>query len=409
MNIFESAIARLKTAGEAAAIEPALVARLSTPNRSVHASIPVVMDDGSITIFEGYRTQHNNSRGPYKGGIRFHPQVDEHEVKALAFWMAIKCSVANIPLGGAKGGITVDPKKLSQGELQRLSRGYSRAMYDIIGQDQDIPAPDVNTTGQIMAWMLDEYETIARKKVPGTFTGKPLSLGGSQGREAATGQGGANILQYLSKKKGWTPNQTTVAIQGFGNVGYHAARIIQDLGYRVVAVSDSQSGIYNEQGLDIPSVFQFKNTNKTLRGIPDATEISNEELLALPVTVLIPAALENAINNHNVSSIKAQVVIELANGPITADADSILCQQGVVIVPDVLANAGGVVVSYFEWVQNRAQYYWSESEVNQKLDLLLSVAFETVWDASSQYNTDLRGSAYIVALQRLSEAISMTN
>ncbi|MDP2656003.1 MAG: Glu/Leu/Phe/Val dehydrogenase [bacterium] len=407
MNIFESALSQIKKAGTSVMIDPDMIARLSVPDKRIHVSIPVQMDDGTVQIFQGYRTQYNNARGPYKGGVRFHPKVDENEVNALALWMTIKCAVANIPLGGAKGGITVDPKRLSQGELERLSRGYSKAMYDLIGPDQDIPAPDVNTNEQIMAWMLDEYENIARHKLPGAFTGKPLALGGSLGREAATGQGGANILRYLAKKKNWTPQETTVAIQGFGNVGYHGARLIQDLGYKVVALSDSRSAIYNEEGLDVSAAHVYKQQTNGLSGFPDARDLKNDELLSLPVSVLIPAALENAINDDNVSNIKASVIIELANGPVSNTADAVLAHNDVMVVPDVLANAGGVIVSYFEWVQNKTQQYWSEDDVHHRLDSLLFDAFEDVWNVSVQHNTSLREAAYIVAIKKIVDALAL--
>jgi glutamate dehydrogenase len=351
--------------------------------------------------------QYDDSRGPFKGGIRFHPQVDIDEVKALAFWMVMKCSVAGIPLGGGKGGITVDPKKLSEKEIEQLSRAFVRALAGNIGSRIDVPAPDVNTNGQIMAWMIDEYEHAVGKHDLGAFTGKPIALGGSQGREAATGRGGLFVLQDLVNKLGMKPSDTTVAVQGFGNVGQFGALLMQEAGFKIVALSDSKNGIYNESGIDVMKAMEYKKKNKVLVGFDGCKEISNDELLLLPVNVLVPAALENQVRADNAGQIKAKIIMELANGPLTPEADDILHVMGVKVIPDILANAGGVTVSYFEWVQNLNNDCWDETFVNHKLKIIMDRSFEDVWEKHEELNIDMRTAAFVVALERIAEATKL--
>ncbi|MAZ77630.1 MAG: glutamate dehydrogenase [Legionellaceae bacterium] len=378
-------------------------------------TVPVRMDNGSLAFFHGYRVQHSNIRGPGKGGIRFHPQVDLDEVKSLAFWMTMKCAVLGLPYGGAKGGVCVDPKKLSRLEVERLSRGFIKQLADFIGPDVDIPAPDVYTNSMIMGWMMDEYSRIARHKVPAVITGKPISLGGSEGRDDATGRGAYYCIKELEKRSSWKANQKRVAIQGFGNAGQHVAELLFKDGYKIVAVSDSKGGVYHPDGFDIPSLIHAKNDSRELKAVYcdesvceeiDAKKITNEELLELDVDILIPAALENQITSENVEKIKAPCIVEVANGPIEASADDYLSKKGTIIIPDILANAGGVTVSYFEWVQNRSGYYWSLSEVHQKLKKMMSTAFEQVFEISDKQKIDMRTAAYVVALNRLGEAVA---
>jgi glutamate dehydrogenase/leucine dehydrogenase len=369
-------------------------------------SIPVKMDDGSTKFFEGYRVQYSSARGPYKGGIRFHPETNLDEVRALAFWMSIKTAVGNVPMGGGKGGVTVDPKQLSPRELERLSRGFVRALYPILGPKMDVPAPDVNTTPQIMAWMIDEYKKITKDTTGAAFTGKPLENGGSEGRGVATGMGGYYVFEALHKKIS-LPKHVTVAIQGMGNVGGHAAEIFTAHGHKVLAMSDSKGGIYNEKGLDPKEVEHYKKEHHSLAGFPGAKHVTNAELLTLPVDVLIPAALENQITAGNAEKIKARLVLELANGPTTPEADDILVRKGVVVVPDVLANAGGVIVSTFEWQQNLARAHWSEKKVLKKLKENLSAATSTIYKRASALKTDMRTAAFIVALERIQKALKV--
>ncbi len=360
------------------------------------------MDDGSLNVYEGYRVEHNNARGPYKGGIRFHHDTDINEVKALAFWMSLKCAVANIPMGGGKGGVTVDPKKLSKAELERLSRGWARGMADILGPQKDVPAPDVNTTPEIMGWMVDEFEKITGDKTKATFTGKALDNGGSEGRGAATGMGGWYVFNALAPKYGIAPG-ATVVVQGFGNVGGHAAHIFTDNGYKVIAISDSKGGVVNEAGLDITALENWKKEKGTLEGFPGTRTVTNKELLELPCDILIPSALENQITFDNAPHIKAKFVLELANGPITPEADEILYDRGIPVVPDILANSGGVTVSTFEWEQNLKGEHWSETDVNAKLLEILNRESLAIYEKSVAVKTDLRRSAFIVALERIAK------
>ena len=405
MSVFANALKQLKQAQVYAKIPAAILEQLKRPERILQFSFPVAMDDGTIRVFEGYRVQYSSARGPYKGGLRYHPQTNLDEVKALAFWMAVKCAVVGIPLGGGKGGITVDPKKLSVGELERLTRAFVRRLAPFIGPEQDVPAPDVNTTPEIMAWVRDEYERVVGKKVPGVVTGKPLNFGGLAGRTPATAQGGMYVLAEVMEKLKLKPKQVTVAVQGMGNVGGIMAQLLHQAGFRVVAMSDSQSGIYNSKGLDVPIVERFKKQTGSLKNFPGAKLVTNAKLLELPVTILIPAALENQITEKNATRIKAKVVFELANGPTTPEADIKLARRKIIVVPDVLANAGGVTVSYFELVQNLQQYYWSEGEVMAKLKPIMVTAFKQIWQRAEQLKVTLRTAAFVIALERIGQAI----
>lgn len=405
INPFKSGLQQLEKAAKLMDLSPMVRERLQRPKREIHVSIPVRMDNGSVKVFEGYRVQYDDSRGPFKGGIRFHPDADIDEVKALSFWMTFKCAVVGIPLGGGKGGVTVDPKKLSLGELERLARGFVRALYNDIGPNKDVPAPDVYTTPQIMAWMMDEYELIKGQHLPGVITGKPLSIGGSEGRGYSTAQGGVYVTLELAKqmklKKG-----ATVAIQGFGNAGSYMAKLLVKKGYKIIAVSDSRGGIVNEAGLDPVKVEQHKQKTGSVMGFAGAKKtVTNEQLLTVACDILVPAALENVITADNAGKIKAKAIVELANGPVTPEADEKLYKKGVICVPDILANAGGVTVSYFEQVQNFYMHYWSEKEVLAKLEPIMVDSFNAVWKTKQQYKCDMRTAAYIVSARRIEEAM----
>lgn len=377
------------------------------PERELKVSIPVEMDDGSIKVFEGYRVQHSSSRGPCKGGIRYHQDVDIDEVKALAAWMSLKCAVVNIPYGGAKGAVKVNPKELSKSELKRLTRRYTAMILPLIGPDKDIPAPDVNTNAEIMGWIMDTYSMFKGYTVPGVVTGKPVDIGGSLGRREATGRGVMFMTREILHRLGMPVMGTRVAVQGFGNVGSIAAKLLYNEGCKVVAISDVSGGVYCKSGLNIDKIQQFLGTNgKLLADYEEAgvTHISNEELLTVDTDVLIPAALENQINEHVAQKVKASIIIEGANGPTTVDGDKILEKNGKVVVPDILANAGGVVVSYFEWVQNIQSLMWDEEEVNRALEKIMIRAFNEVWDKTRAKQTTLRMGAYMVAIERLVKA-----
>ena len=391
------------------------IEHLKYPQASLAVSIPVRMDDGSLKVFQGYRVRYDNTRGPTKGGIRYHPNVSMDEVQSLAFWMTFKCAVLNLPFGGAKGGITLNPKALSRMELERLSRGYINAIADFIGPDIDIPAPDVYTNPMIMGWMMDQYSIIQRKITPAVVTGKPISMGGSLGRDTATAMGAFFVIERIMSKLDRNPQETTVAVQGFGNAGSVIADLLSKAGYKVVAVSDSQGAIYAKQGLDIPSIRQYKLSSKgikavycqdTVCNIVEHESLTNEELLALDVDILVPAALENQITEANVHNIKAKYIFEVANGPISSTADEILAEKQVLVVPDILTNAGGVTVSYFEWVQNRSGLYWTIDEVNQKLHQKMVEETEHIWKIAQDLSISMRTAAYIHALNRLGEAIN---
>lgn len=404
-NPFENALAQLDRATKVKPMDASFLAKLHVPEREIRISIPVTMDDGSTRIFEGYRVQYNSARGPYKGGIRYHHETNIDEVKALAFWMALKTAVANIPMGGGKGGVTVNPKELSKGELERLSRGWVRRMYPVLGPQKDVPAPDVNTTPEIMVWMTDEFQKLTGDKTGATFTGKPVDKGGSEGRGLATGMGGFFVFEALREAAG-LPAQLRVAIQGMGNVGGNAAKIFKEHGHTVIAMSDSKGGIYKADGLDPDAVEAFKKEHGSLAGFPGAKDVSNAELLELETDVLIPAALENQITEKNAGNVKAKLVLELANGPTTPEADDILFGRGITVVPDILANAGGVAVSTFEWEQNLKGEHWTEEAVNAKLKDILARESKGIWDKAAELKTDLRRSAFIVALTRIEEAMS---
>lgn len=412
--MFELAKQRLDPVFKHIELNEEVMERLSVAKRSIIASIPVRMDDGSLKIFTGYRVQYDDTRGPTKGGIRFHPRVNLDEVTSLSFWMTVKCAVAGLPFGGAKGGVTVNPKDLSKLELQRLSRGYIRAFADVLGPSQDIPAPDVYTNSTIMGWMSDEFNTISRQQVPAMITGKPIHLGGSKGRESATGQGALFTLNEYARRKGLATTDVTVAIQGFGNAGYHFARLAHNSGYRIVCVSDSQGAIYSQTGLNIESIHNFKTQSNKLASVYcdgsvcnmlDYDVMTNDELLELNVDVLVLAALENQVTQLNAENIQAKTVLEIANGPVTPQADEILEKKGIDVIPDVLANSGGVVVSYFEWVQNRSGLYWSEHEVVRKLKKIISKESNIIFDLSMKYQCSLRTAAYIHGIERLAGAI----
>ena len=415
-SLLSDANRRLERALKYAHISDDASERLKFPKASLKVSIPVRMDDGSLRVFEGYRVRYDDTRGPTKGGIRFHPNVTMDEVQSLAFWMTFKCAAVNLPFGGAKGGITLNPKELSKFELERLSRGYVNAIADFIGPDVDIPAPDVYTNPMIMGWMMDQYSIIRRKLSPAVITGKPLGMGGSQGRNTATGTGAFYVLAAMMRKFPKPAQETTVAVQGFGNAGSVIARRLFDAGYKVVAVSDSRGGVYCDRGLDIPSIQQFKVSTRSVQAvycegtvcnlISDYETLTNEALLTLDVDILVPAALENQITAANAAAVKAKYIFEVANGPITSGGDRILEEQGVYVFPDILVNAGGVTVSYFEWVQNRSGLYWSEAEVHERLKSKIVEEAEEIWQVSQEFAVPMRTAAYIHALERLETAHS---
>ncbi len=409
-NLNPFAIAQMQFDEAAAVLEldSAMHKFLREPIREFHFSIPVRMDDGETETFRGFRVQYNDARGPSKGGVRFHPDETIDTVRALAAWMTWKTAVADLPLGGAKGGVICEPRTLSQGELERLSRGYMRAVARFVGLTQDVPAPDVQTNPQIMAWMLDEYETLVGHHEPGVITGKPQVLGGSAGRAAATAMGGIFTIREAAEALDLPLEGATCAIQGYGNVGSHAHRLAQEVGkLKVVAISDELGGIYNERGLDIKVVQTHYREAGTVMGCPDTEPLSNEELLELEVDILIPAAIENQITSKNASEIKARIVAELANGPTTPRADKILYDKGAYVIPDFLCNAGGVTVSYFEMVQNAYQYRWDESMINERLDHKMTTAFRAVHEMALAKRINNRIAAYLVAVERVAEAVHL--
>jgi glutamate dehydrogenase/leucine dehydrogenase len=381
---------------------------LAKPKRVLTVSLPVKMDDGRIEVFTGFRSQHNDARGPFKGGIRYHPQVTIEEVMALSMWMTWKCAVTGIPLGGGKGGIICNPKKMSNSELERMTRRYAYAISDIIGPYTDIPAPDVYTGGQEMAWIMDTYSTLkGNRGEPALITGKPLPIGGSLGRTEATGRGLSFTVREAAKKQNINMNEAVVVVQGFGNAGQYAAQLVEEQGAKIIAVSDTQGAIINKNGFKANELIKFKLENKSIRGFPGATEINNDELLTTESTILIPAALENQITKDNASSIKTKIVAEAANGPTTPEADQVLYENNILVIPDVLANSGGVTVSYFEWLQNLRREYWSEAEVNERLDVIMTRAFAEVYDAHLKYNTNMRTASIALAVNRVAEAIKL--
>ena len=413
-NPFQNMLKQLKAACDKLELDPDIYEQLREPQRSVIVSVPVRMDDGSVKNFTGYRVHYNYARGPCKGGIRYHPNVTLDEVKALAAWMTWKCAVVDIPYGGAKGGIVCDPPKMSEGELERLTRRYTFMILPIIGPEKDIPAPDVFTTQQTMAWIMDTYSTFLGHSVPGVVTGKPIPLGGSRGRSEATGRGVMiSTLEALKKCK-MDPHETTVAVQGFGNVGSNAARLLYNEGCKIVGVSDVSGAIHDPNGIDINDLLDHVREKKDRliegynRGefLKGASE-GNKALLETECDVFVPAALENQITGENANKVKAKIIVEGANGPTTPEADAVLNKKGVFIVPDILANAGGVTVSYFEWVQGLQAYFWTETEVNRNLKDIMVQAFNGVYEASDLYNTSMRTGAYILAIKRVAEALQL--
>lgn len=398
------ALKQLEVAASHLGLDPGLHEILKKPKRELTVNFPVKMDDGSIRVFTGYRVHHNAALGPAKGGIRYHPQVDLDEVRALAMWMTWKCAVAGLPFSGAKGGVVCDPKQLSPRELENLTRRFTTEISILIGPERDIPAPDVNTNPQTMAWIMDTYSMHIGHTELAVVTGKPLSVGGSEGRLEATGRGVAIVTRLSAEVFGLKLENSTTAIQGFGNVGMVTARILQGMGVKVVAVSDSQGGVYNPQGLNLSEVISHKQVAGTVADYPQGERITNEQLLQLPVDILIPAALGQVITEANASQIRAKLIVEGANGPVTPEADAILQKRGIIVVPDIVANAGGVIVSYFEWVQDLQAFFWSLTEVNQKLEQMLTRSFRQVLTTAEERKTDLRTSAYILAVQKVAEA-----
>jgi len=408
LNPFEIAQRQLDEAAEILKLEPGIHALLREPLRELHVILPVKMDDGSVKVFKGFRVQYNDARGPTKGGIRFHPAETIDTVRALAAWMTWKTAVVDIPLGGGKGGIICNPKEMSPAELERLSRAYIRQVGRILGEEVDVPAPDVYTNPQIMAWMMDEYSFMRGYNVPGVITGKPIPLGGSAGRGDATARGGMFCTREAGKVLGIELKGATTAIQGYGNAGQFAHLLGEELlGLKVVAVSDSRGGILNPDGLEAKAVMEHKNSTGAVKGFPGTKEITNEELLELDVTVLVPAALENQIGDWNAANIKAKIVAELANGPTTPEADEILYKNGVYVIPDFLCNAGGVTVSYFEQVQNAYDYYWDEKAVHERLDQKMTAAFHAVHEMAQRHKVHNRLAAYLVAVNRVAEVVRL--
>ena len=408
LNPFEIAQKQVKIACDRLNADPAVFEILKKPQRVLEVNFPVKLDNGTVENFTGYRSQHNNAVGPYKGGVRFHPNVNLDEVKALSIWMTIKCCVAGIPYGGGKGGITLDPRNYSEAELERIARAYSEAISPLIGEKIDIPAPDVNTNGKIMSWMVDAYENVVKHSAPGVFTGKPVEFGGSLARTEATGYGVNFAAVQALEKLGKDVKGATYAIQGFGNVGYHTGYYAHKSGAKVVAVSTVDVAIYNENGLDMEALFkEYQEKGPTTNEAGYGKEISNAELLALDVDVLAPCALENQLTSENAGKVRAKIVVEGANGPTTPEADVILRQNGVLVVPDILANCGGVVVSYFEWVQNLQGYYWEFDEVQEKETVVLRRAFRDIWNLAKEYDADLRTASYMMSIRRVEKAMKL--
>lgn len=404
-NPFAMAQQQLDAAAEKLGLEKAIHEFLRWPMKEVKVILPVKMDDGSTRVFHGYRVQYNTARGPAKGGLRWHPDETLDTVRALAAWMTWKTSVVDLPLGGGKGGVTCNPKELSESEKERLARAYMRAIWQNLGVTKDVPAPDVYTTPQIMAWMMDEYETLAGEHHPGVITGKPLAIGGSAGRTDATSRGGLFVAREAAMRLNLDLRGETMAIQGFGNAGQYAALLGSEmLGLKLIAASDSKGGVYSEKGIDPEALVKYKLQTDTLQGFPNTEPISNDELLKLEVTVLFPSALEQVITERNADEIKCKILCELANGPTTPEADDILYQNKVFVLPDFLANAGGVTVSYFEQVQNTYNYYWELDEIHHKLDLKMTHAFQSVYDMSQREKINMRQAAYLVSVARVAEA-----
>ena len=408
LNPFAVAQKQLDQCAKILHLDPGVQAILRVPTRELHVSLPVRMDDGSLKVFQGFRVQYNDAKGPCKGGIRFHPDETIDTVRALAAWMTWKCSLLDLPLGGGKGGVICNPKEMSQGELERLSRVYIDQVGRIIGPEKDVPAPDVYTSPQTMAWMMDEFSKISGKNQFGTITGKPLALGGSAGRGDATARGGLYTVREAAKELGIDLSKATIAVQGFGNAGYFAACLAQSMfGSKVIAVGDSKGCVMSSEGLNPEAVGKHKNKTSTVCNFPKSKALSNEEILELDVDILFPAALESVITEENAPKIKAKIVAELANGPTTPEADEILHKNGVHVIPDFLCNAGGVTVSYFEMVQNFYMYYWEAEEVHKRLDRKMTTAYHAVLNTSKKYNINMRQAAYVVAVERVVEAMKL--
>ena len=405
LNPFEIAKKQIDRVGKKLGLDPGLIELFKTPKRELTVNFPVKMDNGDLKVFTGYRVQYNDALGPFKGGIRYHWNVSIDEVRALACWMTWKCAVMGLPYGGAKGGVICNPKEMSRGELERMTRRYASAISIIIGPQRDIPAPDVYTDGQTMAWIMDTISMNAGYAMPGIVTGKPLAIGGSLGRDEATSRGLMYATREAAKHLKQNLRGATVAVQGFGNVGYHFARLIRDeMGAKVIAVSDSKGGIYDPKGFDPKEVLTFKEKKGSVVGFPGTKQITNEELLELEVDVLAPCALENSITQENAPRVKAKIVAEGANGPTTPEADDLLFKRGIVVLPDILANGGGVTVSYFEWVQNLQELFWTKPEVDKKLEDHMVIAFDRVWEMHDKQRVDMRQAAYMVAISRVAEA-----
>ncbi|HEX8458264.1 MAG TPA: Glu/Leu/Phe/Val dehydrogenase [Pyrinomonadaceae bacterium] len=400
-NPFESMMSRFDRAAKLLDLNPDLYAVMRVPNRELKVYIPVRMDSGRIQVFEGFRVQHNFARGPAKGGIRYAPDVTIEEVRALAAWMTWKCAVVNVPFGGGKGGVICDPWQMSQGELERLTRRYAAELIDIIGPEKDVPAPDMNTNEQTMAWIMDTYSMHARHTVTAVVTGKPIDLGGSRGRREATGRGVLFVVNEAMKRFKMTPPSTRVVVQGSGNVGGIGAQLMHEAGYKVVAISDMHGGIYNPAGIDIPSALEHLRATRSFEEYPNAERVTNAELLEIECDVLVPAATENQITSQNAERINCKVLAEGANGPTTAAADEILQRKGIFVIPDILANAGGVTVSYFEWVQDRMGYFWKEDVVNERLQDVMVASFNELVKFAEKHNVDTRTAAYMLAIDRV--------
>jgi glutamate dehydrogenase (NAD(P)+) len=404
VNPYDMAVAQFDEAADRLGLSQAMRAILRKPKRELIVNFPVRMDNGDVEMYTGYRVQHNINRGPAKGGIRFSPEVSLDEVRALAMWMTWKCAVVGIPFGGAKGGVLCDPHKLSRAELERLSRRYATEISILIGPNSDIPAPDMNTNPQIMAWMMDTFSMHQGYSVPAVITGKPLAIGGSEGRLEATARGVQFVTREAMVDLGMRPGECSVVVQGFGNVGSISARLLHELGCKIVGLSDISGGVYNPHGIDVHNALHYSKEHGTLRGLPNSEAVTNSELLLLPCNVLVPAALENQLTGKNASQVKAQLIIEAANGPTTPDADHILNDRGITIVPDILANAGGVTVSYFEWVQDLQRFFWAENEINDRLESIITRAYRAVREKALQQETNLRMGAYLLAVARVAEA-----
>jgi glutamate dehydrogenase/leucine dehydrogenase len=408
INPFEVALTQLEEASNILNLDKGMLQILSNPKRILTVSIPTKMDDGSIRVFTGFRSQHNDARGPCKGGIRYHPDVTIEEVKALSMWMTWKCAIANIPYGGGKGGIICNPKQMSENELERMTRRFAYLISDIIGPYKDIPAPDVYTGGKEMAWIMDTYSTLKGNYVqPEVITGKPIAIGGSLGRNEATGRGLAYTVREAAKKIDIDMKQATIVVQGFGNAGQFSSKLVEEQGAKMIAASDSQGAIINKDGIDSDALMKFKKETGTVAGFENAKSISNEELLETECTILIPAALENQITKNNADKIKTKIIAEAANGPTTPEADEILFKKDILVIPDVLANGGGVTVSYFEWLQNLRREYWTEEEVNNRLDINITKSFFDVYDTHDKYNVDMRKAATLLAINRVVDAINI--